>query len=212
GWPLLIPLLLSQLGPRALALITGTQWLRRLLGRELWPHHALILFEALAWILFRYIAVGKRIAHIPTLFLEVVFIAFFLLIFWCAFLLIARIASFTLDVTTEVALQRVAVAALPLVALPAMALFFVPGSTAISIAMIGVLVTMLFALRGNTPIDSRAARNFVAFAIVPYLFYCVSYASTAALAQWIDLFHRGEALGPASDYLRGKIPYRDVLV
>src|SRR5439155_8528315 len=30
--------------------------------------------------------------------------------------------------------------------------------------------------------------------------------------QWIDLFHRGEALGPASDYLRGKVPYRDVFV
>jgi hypothetical protein len=212
GWPLLIPLLLSQLGPRALALIIDTQWLRRLFGREMWPHHALILFEAASWIFFRYIAVGKRIAHIPTLFLEVVFVAFFLLLFWCAYLLIARIASFTLHMSVDIALQRVAIAALPLVALPAMALLFIPGSTAIAIVMSSVLVTMFFALRGNTPTDSRAVRNIVAFAIVPYLFYCVSYASTAALAQWIDLFHRGEALGPASDYLRGKVPYRDVFV
>jgi len=212
GWPLLIPLLLSQLGPRFVALVASTHWLRRLLAREQWPHHALIFFEALSWILFRYLAVGKRIAHIPTLFLELVFIAFFLLIFWCAFLLIARIASFTLDVTTEVAMQRAAIAGMPLVALPALSLFFVPGSLAISIVMAAVLVTMFFALRGNTPIDGRAVRNVVAYAIVPYLFYCVSYASTAALALWIDLFHRGESLGPASDYLRGKVPYRDVFV
>ncbi|MEA2568421.1 MAG: hypothetical protein QOI24_422 [Acidobacteriota bacterium] len=212
GWPLLIPLLLSQLAPRALALVHGTRWLRTLLAREMWPHHALIVFEAASWILFRYIAVGKRIAHIPTLFLEVVFIAFFLLIFWCAYLLIARIASFTLDLSVDIALQRVAIAALPLVALPAMALLFIPGSTAISIVMLGVVITMPLALRGRTPIDGRTVRNVVAYAIVPYLFYCVSYASTAALAQWIDLFHRGEALGPASDYLRGKVPYRDVFV
>jgi hypothetical protein len=44
------------------------------------------------------------------------------------------------------------------------------------------------------------------------LLYCFSYASTANVTQWLDLFHRGESLGPASDYLRGKVPYRDVFV
>jgi hypothetical protein len=212
GWPLLIPLLLSQAAPRSLALVFETRWLRRLFTRAMLPHHALILFEALAWMLFRYIVTGRRIAHIPTLFLEALFIVFFLFLFWAAFLLIARIASFTIDIETDVALQRVAIAALPLVALPAMALSFVEGWLAISLVVAAILVILPLALRQRTALDSTHVRRLIAFAVVPYLLYCVSYASTAALAQWIDLFHRGEALGPASDYLRGKVPYRDVFV
>jgi len=38
----------------------------------------------------------------------------------------------------------------------------------------------------------------------------VSYASTAHLFEYVDLFHRGESIGPASDYLRGKQPYNGV--
>jgi len=176
------------------------------------PANGLIVFEALAWIFFRYIAVGRRIAHVPTLFLEIVFVAFFIAAFWAAFALIARLATLAKDVTMEVALQRVAVGAMPILALPLMALSFLPGAKAISIVMPLVVVTILFALRGNTPIDPQALRRITAYAAVPFLLYCLSYASTAALTQWIDLFHRGEALGPASDYLRGKIPYRDVFV
>jgi len=212
GWPLLIPLAASQLGPRALIGYERTHWIRRLLARDMAPANGLIVFEALAWIFFRYIAVGRRIAHVPTLFLEIVFVAFFIAAFWAAFALIARLATLAKDVTMEVALQRVAVGAMPILVLPLMALSFLPGAKAISIVMPLVVVTILFALRGNAPIDPQALRRITAYAAVPFLLYCVSYASTAALTQWIDLFHRGEALGPASDYLRGKIPYRDVFV
>ncbi|MGH9419450.1 MAG: hypothetical protein ACRD3J_05710, partial [Thermoanaerobaculia bacterium] len=55
-------------------------------------------------------------------------------------------------------------------------------------------------------------RNLVAYAALPFLLFCISYASTASLTQWIDLFHRGESLGPASDLLRGKVPFRDVFM
>ena len=212
GWPVLIPLLASQIGPRVVILHQRTLWLRRLLRREMWPYHTLVIVEALAWVLFRYVAVGKRIAHIPTLFLEGVFIAFFVALFWCAFLLIARMAMFTIGADMEVALQRLSIAALPLVALPPMALAFVRGEFAISMVMVLVLAAIFIALRGRAAIDPRAVRIATAYAIIPMLLYCVSYASTAALTQWIDLFHRGESLGPASDYLRGKVPYRDVFV
>jgi hypothetical protein len=212
GWPLLIPLAASQLGPRALILYERTLWLRRLLGRELSPFHALIVTEALAWILFRYIGTGRRIAHVPTLFLEIVFVLFFVALFWCAFALIARLASFALDIELDVALQRIAVAALPLVVLPALSISFVTANVAIAIVMALVALALVLALRGRTPVDARAVRTMTAFVILPFLLYCLSYASTAALTQWIDLFHRGESLGPASDYLRGKVPYRDVFV
>ena len=73
-----------------------------------------------------------------------------------------------------------------------------------------LLALPLTLARSATPIDGRAVRNLVAFAILPFLLFCISYASTASLTQWIDLFHRGESLGPASDLLRGKVPFRDV--
>jgi len=209
AWPVLIPIAISQLLPRAVITWQQKQWVRRLFVREMEPFHALIAVEALAWILFRYIAVGKRIAHIPTLFLEVAFIAFFIALFWLAFLLVARLAAFTFDLTTETALQRVAIGGLPLVILPALALLFVTGKIAISIAIVMILIALPLALTKRDPIDGRAVRNLVAFAILPFLLFCISYASTASLTQWIDLFHRGESLGPASDLLRGKVPFRD---
>ena len=210
AWPILIPLAFSMLLPRAVITWQQTLWIRRLFVREMAPHHALIVVEALSWILFRYIAVGKRIAHIPTLFLEIAFIAFFIALFWLAFLLIARIAAFTSDLTTEEALQRIGIAALPLVILPPLALLFVQGSVAISLAMAMILLALPLTLSRREPIDSPSVRNLVAFAILPSLLFCLSYASTASLTQWIDLFHRGETLGPASDLLRGKVPFRDV--
>ncbi|HWS70988.1 MAG TPA: hypothetical protein VN605_02690, partial [Thermoanaerobaculia bacterium] len=190
GWPLLIPLALSQLAPRVVIALHGTRWLRDLFTRELVPFHTLIAVEALAWILFRYIGTGKRIAHIPTLFLEVVFVAFVVALFWGAFVLIARLAFFATSIRTEVALQRIAIAALPLTILPVFSLSFVSAGVAISIVMPLVVLAIFFALRDDAPIDPRAVRNLTAFVVLPVLLYVVSYASTAALTQWIDLFHR----------------------
>ena len=212
GWPVLIPLVASQVGPRVLIAYQRTRWLRVLLRPEMWRFHAAVIFEALAWVMFRYIAVGRRIAHIPTLFLEIIFVSFFVALFWCAFLLIARIATFTIGRDTEIVFQRLAAAGLPLVILPAIALMFVRGEVAISLAMSVTAVAIAIALVGERRVDARALRSATAYVVVPLLLYCASYASTASLTLWIDLFHRGEALGPASDYLRGKIPYRDVFV
>ncbi len=210
AWPVIIPIAISQLLPHAVITWQRKHWIRRLFVREMEPFHALIAVEALAWILFRYVATGKRIAHIPTLFLELAFIAFFIALFWLAFLMVARIAAFALDRTTEVALQRIAIAALPLVILPPLSLLFVTGKTAISIVAALMMMALLLMLLKGVAIESRVVRNLVAFVILPFLLFCISYASTASLTQWIDLFHRGESLGPASDLLRGKVPFRDV--
>ena len=107
-------------------------------------------------------------------------------------------------------MQRIAIAALPLVILPPLAILFVPGSTAIAIAGVMMLLALPLTLMKRDAIDGRHVRNLIAFAVLPFLLFCISYASTAQLSQWIDLFHRGESIGPASDYLRGKVPFRDV--
>ncbi|MGZ5476521.1 MAG: hypothetical protein ACXW29_09540 [Thermoanaerobaculia bacterium] len=212
GWPLLIPLLMSQALPRAVIEWHGSRWLRGLFKGDLPPFHALILTNGFAWILFRYIAGATRIAHIPTLFLEIIFVLFFLLLFWAAFVFIARLASLVTNTAFETLLKRVAIAGLPLTILPFLALFFVPAAMAISATMLAVVIALVLAIRGDEAESPSRVRVLVAYVVIPLLLYCFSYASSASMMQWLDLFHRGETLGPASDYLRGKVPYRDVFV
>ncbi|HEX2835716.1 MAG TPA: hypothetical protein VHW00_22065 [Thermoanaerobaculia bacterium] len=212
GWILFLPIALAFTGPRLLRVYRTRTWIRTLFRAELGPYHAILFCEALSWLFFRYIVTGRRIAHIPTLFLEVVFVAMFLAIFWCAALLIARIAQLGFGHDLEHAFRRIILAALPLVALPFLAAAWVPFPYP-RIATIVTLVLIAFAaLRIRTTLTPRGAWKLAAYAIFPALIYLFSYVSTAQLSQWIDLFHRGEAIGPASDYLRGKIPFRDVFV
>lgn len=212
GWPLLIPLVMSQALPRTLIAIDEHRWLRDLFARDLVQAHAMILTNGCAWLLFRYIATARRIAHIPTLFLEVVFVLFLLFLFWLAFVFVARVASLVSDIGFAIALQRLAVAGLPITILPILALALVPAGSAIAITMIAVFIAFAVALRGRAVEPAPRLRAIVAYAAIPLLLYCFSFASTAKVTQWLDLFHRGESLGPASDYLRGKVPYRDVFV
>ncbi|HEX7419246.1 MAG TPA: hypothetical protein VF505_05135 [Thermoanaerobaculia bacterium] len=212
GWPLLIPLLMSQALPRALIAMEEHRWLRDLFQRDLVPTHAMILTHGCAWLLFRYIATARRIAHVPTLFLEVVFVLFFLFLFWVVFVFVARIASFLTGGDFSITLRRLAIAGLPITILPILALAFVPAAAAITVTMLAVLLAVAAALRGGEVESPERVRAIVAYAAIPLLLYCFSFASTAKVTQWLDLFHRGETLGPASDYLRGKVPYRDVFV
>jgi hypothetical protein len=209
GWILLLPIVLSFAGPRALDVFRTRRWLRAIFRRELGPYHALLFAEGLSWILFRYIVTGRRIGHIPTLFLEVVFGITFLGLFWAAALLIARLAEVNFARDLEDTFRRIACGALPLIALPFVALFWVPMTMPRTATIVALLLSALFATRAK-PLSARRAWSFAAYAIIPALIYLVSYASTAQLSDWIDLFHRGEAIGPASDYLRGKVPFRDV--
>jgi len=191
GWILALPIVLSILAPRMLDIP------RSLFREELRPYHALLFCEAVSWILFRYLATGRRFAHIPTLFLEVVFVAALLALFWAVALFIAHIA--------QVPFERVVTAGLPLVVLPFLPLFWIPTTQ----PRLAILIALLIGVLIRKPLPPRATWRLCAFVILPALIYLVSYASTAQGSQWIDLFHRGESIGPASDYLRGKVPYRD---
>jgi hypothetical protein len=210
GWILLLPIALALGGPRALAFTRRHCWFRDLFRRELGPFHALLFSEALSWLFYRYLVTGRRIAHIPTLLLEVVFIAMFLAIFWGAAILIARLCELHFGRSAEEVFRRITVAALPLVVLPFLAAIFVPLRQPRLITIITLLAIALIAMRMRRPMSASAAAKLATYCILPALIYLFSYASTAQLSQWIDLFHRGESLGPASDYLRGKVPFRDV--
>jgi hypothetical protein len=209
GWILLLPVALSLAGPRALQFTRRHRWFRELFRPDLGPYHLLLFCEALSWLFYRYLVTGRRIAHIPTLFLEVVFVAMFLAIFWAAAILIARLCELQFGRRSEDVFRRITVAALPLVVLPFLAAVWVPLPQPRLINVIALIVITLLAFRVR-PMSARAARNLSTFLIIPALIYLFSYASTAQLSQWIDLFHRGESIGPASDYLRGKVPFRDV--
>ena len=209
GWILLLPVALSFGGPALLRLVGTRRWLREMFRPEMRPYHALLFCEALAWLFYRYLVTARRIAHIPTLFLEVVFVAAFLAIFWAAALLIARLAHLNFGRDTDEVFRRVTVAALPIVILPFLAAAWVPLKPARAVMTVTLVLCAIlgFVVR---PMKPRNAWRLAAYAIIPALIYLFSYASTAQLSQWIDLFHRGESIGPASDYLRGKVPFRDV--
>ena len=211
GWPVAVPLALSALLTRGLIAYESKAWLRELFRRDMWPFHTLMVVEALSWVIFKYVSTGKRLAHFPTLFLELPFVALIVVIFIAAFILISRLAEFTVGIPATTALQNVAVAARPLIVLPIFALLMAP-SLVIGIVMVATLGFVASSLAVPKLHDPRAVRRAVMFFAVPLLLYCVSYVTTAATWQSLDLFHRGEALGPASDYVRGKVPYRDVFV
>lgn len=211
GWILGIPVALAFGGPRLLRVARSRLWLRRIFRAEMGPYHALLFAEAVGWLFFRYLVTARRIAHIPTLFLEIVFVALFLAIFWAAALLMARLAELNFGRDAEDVFRRVTVGALPLVLLPFLAAAWVPLKPARAVMTVTLILCALLALSVR-PIGARAARRLAAYAILPALIYLFSYTSTAQLSQWVDLFHRGESIGPASDYLQGKVPFRDVFV
>jgi hypothetical protein len=211
GWILGIPIAMSFGGPALLRFTRTRRWLRQMFRSELRPYHALLFTEALSWLFFRYLVTARRIAHIPTLFLEVVFVAMFFAIFWAAALLIAKLAELNFGRDAEETFKRITVAALPLVLLPFVAAMWIPVQPARPVMVAALLLSAVLAFVAR-PMQPRSAWRLAAYLIIPALIYLFSYTSTAQLSQWIDLFHRGESIGPASDYLRGKVPFRDTFV
>lgn len=210
GWVLLLPLVLSFALPRTRALLGSRRWLRQLLRRELWPFHALIVAEALGWLFYRAIVTWRRIAHIPTLFLEALFVALFVLIFWLVAVYIARLAQVAFGRDFEAIFARIAVAASPLTLLPIVPIVVAPTPLPAVWVVVALLLAAFLLLRIRNAPRPETAWKLAAYALFPFLIYCLSYASTAHLSQYVDLFHRGESIGPASDYLRGKSPYAGV--
>jgi hypothetical protein len=212
GWVVLLPVALAYAGVRALHAFETTHWLRRFLRRELHPYHALLFCEAVSWIMFRYLVTIRRIGHYPTLLLEAVFVALFLALFWGVAALVARLTELAFDADADEVFRRVATGALPLVILPVVALIKVPTPRPALLVAIALAASAILALAIRKPLAPRRAWSLAALWIIPTLIYVFSYASSAQPTEAIDLFHRGESIGPASDYLRGKTPYRDVFV
>lgn len=213
-WSLLLPAALAPAGPAALRLLRSRRWARAQFGPGMGPFHALLLAETGAWILFRYLATGRWIAHISTLFLEVLFIVFFALIFEVLATVLARLAANVRGVPAETVFARITIGAAPLLALPVVALFPAGAATG-AIAIWGLSILLIAAAvlhRDPVMPDGRRVRMLVGWIAVPFLLLIGGWASTVQLSEWVDLFHRGESLGPASDYLRGDVPYRDVFV
>jgi hypothetical protein len=210
GWILLLPLALALAAPRIFHAYQTRTWIRSFFRPEMAPYHALLFVEAVSWLFFRYLVTGRRIAHIPTLFLEVVFVVMFLAIFWSVAMLIARMAELGFGHDREETFRRIVVAALPLILLPFLAAVWVPFPYPRTATILVLLLSALLAARLRVPLAPRTARTLAAYVLFPALIYLFSYASTTQLSQWVDLFHRGESVGPASDYLRGKVPFRDV--
>ena len=212
GWILILPAAIAFLGTRALLFFDAHAWLRRLFARDLHPYHALLFGEAFSWILYRYLVTGRRIAHYPTLLLETVFVALFIALFWGVAIYAARLAHIVNGSDDADVFRRIVTAAIPLIALPLVPIFEVPTSHPAAALVVVLLIVAAIALRLRNPLSARPAWSLAAFVSLPLLVYLVSYTSTAHLTQWVDLFHRGESIGPASDYLRGKVPFRDVFV
>ncbi|HVR42934.1 MAG TPA: hypothetical protein VMS56_05755 [Thermoanaerobaculia bacterium] len=214
-WGILLPPILAAAGPLFLGLAERKLWFRALLAPRLGAIHALLLAEGAAWVLFRYVATGKRIAHIPTLFLEIPFVAFFLALLWGGAVLIARAWSLARGGDSGEKLAAIALGCSPLLLLPLLALTAIPpaaGATAL-FALAAALALLLLA-RPVPRIDvaSAPARRLLGWIVIPAMLFVVAWTSSAQAGGWFDLFHRGESLGPASDYLRGDVPYRDVFV
>jgi hypothetical protein len=210
GWVLLLPVVLSVAMPYTRDLIQSRRWIRSLLRPEMGPFHALIAAEAGGWIFFRGMVVGKRIAHVPTLFLEALFVALFIALFWFVVLFAARVAQLAFGRDLEETFARLAVAGAPLAFLPVVAILLVPTPVPAVWVGIALLLSLFLMLRIPHAPRPDTAWKLAAWFVFPLLIYCVSYASTAHLSQYVDLFHRGESIGPASDYLRGKQPYTGV--
>lgn len=210
GWILLLPLVLSYVAPRSVEFARSRRWFRDFFRADLRPYHALLLAEAIAWLFYRYIVTARRIAHVPTLLLEVVFVMLFIAVFWAAAIVIARLAHLNFGRDPQMMFARLTTAALPLLLLPFLATAIVPLPQPRVFMVVAILLVVLLALRLRAPLRASRARALAAWFIFPALIYLFSYVSTAQLSQWVDLFHRGESIGPASDYLRGKVPFRDV--
>lgn len=209
GWILLLPLALAFGGVRALHLADSSLTLRSMFRRSLYPSHALLFCHAASWLLYRYLVTGRRIAHYPTLFLEIVFVALFLGLFWGVTILTSRIVELSLGVPATDVFRRITSAGLPFALLPLVPLVWVPTTDPILVLVLALLMTALLAI-AMRPLEDRVARGVAAWVILPALLYIFSYSSTAHYTLAVDLFHRGESIGPASDYLRGKAPYREV--
>ncbi len=209
-WSVLFPPVLAWMILAGWSLYARFERLQNVIAATDRATHALIVSEGLALILFRYLATGQRIAHIPSLLLESIFVVVLLALWWGAVMGLSILFTRREHAANPLP-ERIAGGAFPLTLLPLAALLpIVPAASfaaAVALSIAGLAVFTLS--RASAPSDLVIERLTAWFA-VPAMLFVVGYAAAAHSTAWIDLFHHGETLGPASDYLRGKLPYSGV--
>jgi hypothetical protein len=212
GWTLLLPLLISAGLIGFILYLDRHLWARQMFRPGMIALQAFFLAESASWLIFWYIETSRRMAHFDTLFLEIIFIVFFLLLVPVVGILLARTAAFISGESLELWLRRIALALAPLLVLPVGALLMAPPRLMSGCVLAAISIAVPLSALLRRPPSSAAFRRALALVIIPILLAIVSYTSIASPWFWVDLFHRGESLGPASDYLQGKVPFRDVFV
>jgi hypothetical protein len=207
-WGVLLPLLLAFALCQAHRALVRDRWRRELFLGDSATFLGLVLAEAASWIVFRYLVTGSRIGHIATLFLELIFIGVFLALGVSTAILISRLLSFAGRPPAE-AFRYVAMCGVPLLFLPFLGLFLISQQWIVIGCAAAVVLSALTWREIPLP-RPQVVRRLLALLFWPAFIFAIAYASTVATSSWIDLFHRGETLGPASDYLRGKKPYSEV--
>lgn len=212
-WSVPFPPLLSWMALASWVLIERFDWIRAILRAGERGTHALIVAEGMALLLFRYIATGRRIAHIPSLLLETIVVAVLLVVWWSAFVAASHLGSRNRSDDAELlgTWRRLAAGASPLCLLPLAAILPLKPFPAFLVAVIVAATGIaLFTSLKIDPPAQAVVDVIVAWFAVPVVVFVLSYASSAHTSGWVDLFHQGESLGPASDYLRGKVPYTQI--
>ena len=133
--------------------------------------------------------------------------------FWIGY---SKLVSLLLSQPKEKVLLADAPTYLPAMLLLAQTLLFsTPHANKIllGLAVLLCIIGKFLILRKDAQISNtmnRIARRSLIFVLIPALIWTFLYNSN--IHGGIDMFHEGERLGPASDFLRGKIPYRDIYV
>jgi hypothetical protein len=211
-WSILLPPVLAGIVVVVERAFRSRLWLRDLVSADNGPFHLLVASAAASWLLFRYTATGERIAHIPSLLLEVILLGLFFGIFHLVIVLISRMVATALGDDTSRRFRQTAIGVVPLLALAPAAIFpLPPGVSVLAFFVLSIFSIVVIHAADIPPPAAGPVRFWTIFAVVPLLLFALNYTSSYQHSQWVDLFHKGETLGPASDYLKGQLPYRDVL-
>lgn len=170
----------------------------------------LIIAELAALLIARYLVVGRRIAHMDSLLLETILVGLLIAVVLAIVIVVGDLIAARRESEAVTVRQAIAVGSFPLLLLTPAALWpdYFP-LLAFAILVVAIVLTAALILR-RVELSERFGVAVLVWFAVPLILAVVTYGSVADPNGWIDLFHRGESLGPASDYLAGDRPYADV--
>lgn len=222
---LALPLMLTTLSvkralllPLVLSGIAAAAGVLRKKSPELFLHsmracHVSIASAAVAAILTKTLIQGRRLSPYPFIVSEVVVFAAIVGITWVVILSLSLLFRRSDRMPPARVLSSVAAAASAIPLLPLLLVFRMPIHIAAPATGIAAIATALAI--GSMRNRERAAawlRSLSETFALPALLFSFVHGAVSGLLRAVDLFHRGEAAGPAFAYLRGAVPYADVFV